>query len=276
MPVSLLLCEGADKSPDIRALAAVLSGACVVDSSGSKYGLGQRILLARQFRTGTIAGLRDRDFDDEDEQITHAPREWRVESGRVWLGWYWERHAIENYLVDPVVVARALGPQAPPEADYRAALQASAISIADYTAARLALSRSRPRFAPIPNAWGPERGPDRHPFPLDRDEARCRAAIREIVSQHQVTQSVQDTGVLRRFETFLPTCRPGGVRFQNNLTHFSGKDLLFGMEATLAQMGFPTPGDFRERILKGIENSLQNAWTWLPEWNRLRDLVRSV
>jgi hypothetical protein len=248
---------------------------CVVDPVGGKYGFGNHIRLARAvYKSEAIAGLRDRDFDDEDTSITNAPREWHVEGGALWLGWYWERNSIENYLIDPVVVERALGAKAPPASDYRSALQTSAESLADYTAARLALSRSRLRFSPLENSWGQERGHDRHRLPDKRAEVDCRAAIHEIVSRHQAGQIIHAPEVVTRFESALPSCRPGGIRFQNFHVHFSGKDLLYGMEAALAQLGFASLGEFRERILKGIEGSTDNVWTWLPEWSRLRELVR--
>ena len=275
MPVNLLYCEGGPKSPDIRTVFAVLAGVCVVEPVGGKYGFGQRIRLAREIKIGTVAGLRDRDFDDEDLTIHDKPREWRVEAGRVWLGWYWERNTIENYLIDPAIVARALGSKAPPVAGYQAALRSSAESIADYTAARFALSRSRLHFSPLDNAWGPERGSDHHPFPADRNEAECRRAIGDIVRQHQVEQTANEAEVMSKFDEFLPTCRPPGVRFRNFLTYFSGKDLLFGMETALIGFGFASPFEFRERVLKGLEYSPEDVWTWLPEWSRLRELVRS-
>ncbi|RUT09534.1 hypothetical protein DSM106972_000280 [Dulcicalothrix desertica PCC 7102] len=48
---------------------------------------------------------------------------------QVLLGWYWERKEIENYLIDPKVFKKALGSNAPPASEYRAALLASAEKI---------------------------------------------------------------------------------------------------------------------------------------------------
>ena len=84
--------------------------------------------------------------------------------------------------------------------------------------------------------------------------------------------------VLNKFYQILPTCRPGGVRFNNGnyLTFFAGKDLLCGMQKALSDFGLGTPSDFRERILVGIGNSPENIWEWLPEWQRLRELVNNT
>jgi hypothetical protein len=30
---------------------------------------------------------------------------------------------------------------------------------------------------------------------------------------------------------------------------------------------------FRDSILKGIEETVEDVWTWLPEWNSLRELL---
>ena len=131
MPVDLVYCKGGPKSPDTRVIRAILARVtCTVESIGSKYGFGQRLLLSRDARPNSrIAGLRDRDLDDLEP--TNALREWSVESGTVWMGWYWERVEIENYLIDPIIVQRALGRRAPADEADRTALQASAKAIAD-------------------------------------------------------------------------------------------------------------------------------------------------
>lgn len=274
MPVNLLYCEGGAKSPDIRIILAVLAGACMIEPAGEKYGLGQRVRLSRDTRpNSTVAGLRDRDFDKDDSVPTYSPREWRVEGGRVWIGWFWERVEVENYLIDPSVVQRALGNKAPEAGAYRSALLTSAEAVADYTAARTALSVSRVRFSPMDNAWGKEKGSDKHKFPDERGETDCRKGINEVVKEYARTQVVQEGAVLHEFDTLLPACRPNGQRFKHFIAFFSGKDLLYGMEDALTGLGFKSPFEFRERILKGIENSSEDVWTWLPEWTQLRKLV---
>lgn len=276
MSVNLLYCEGGASSPDIRVLRAIIPGSCTVRPTGSKYGFGQKVRLSRDITSNSvIAGLRDRDFDEDETPPINSPREWWVENKTIRLGWYWERKEIENYLIDSIIVQKALGIRAPEDALYKDALQESAVSIADYAAARTALATSRVRFSPLPSSWGPERGSDRHKFPDQREEVNCRNAISTIIKQHEQTQTVLENDVLNRFNIFLPLCHPGGYRFQDFLTFFSGKDLLFGMQAALTRFGFTSPFEFRERILKGIENSTEDVWTWLPEWGRLRELINT-
>ncbi|MEN8218969.1 MAG: hypothetical protein ABFS56_21875 [Pseudomonadota bacterium] len=62
------------------------------------------------------------------------------------------------------------------------------------------------------------------------------------------------------------------------LTFFAGKDLLYMMRSELKKLGFkdsPQPACyvFREHILRGIQSSPKEVWTWLPEWQRLRKLI---
>lgn len=284
MPVNILYCEGISKSPDVQVLGAILPSGCVVRPAGSKQGLAQRILGAKDVISGSvIAGLRDRDFDHDDSPPSGTPRDWYItENNRqVPLGWYWERKEIENYLIDPKVVKRALGEDAPPAEEYRAALQNSASKIAAYTAARIALSlylRNRPSLPN--NSWGEERDKkESYRFPKDRGltEANCKSELNNIIKQYEQRLSSPRLNSLDEFDRLLPTCCPGGSRFQqqNYLTFFAGKDLLYGMREQLSSFGFESPLMFRQRILKGIEDSAEDVWTWLPEWLRLRELITS-
>ncbi len=282
MPVNILYCEGVAKSPDVRVLSVIIPPGCVVRPVGSKQGLAQRILGAKDVRTGsTIAGLRDRDFDDDQSPPQGAPRNWHITEGgkQVPLGWYWERKEIENYLIDSKVVRRALGEQAPPLEEYREALKASAQKIAVYTAARITLSlylQNRP--SPPNNSWGEERDKKQgYRFPKDRGltEANCKSELNNIIKQYEQRLALPKRNPLDEFERLLPTCCPGGSRFQNQsyITFFAGKDLLYGMREQLSGFGFESPVVFCERILKGIEESTEDVWTWLPEWQRLRELI---
>ncbi|HAG83558.1 MAG TPA: hypothetical protein DCL61_21010 [Cyanobacteria bacterium UBA12227] len=282
MPVNILYCEGVAKSPDVRVISAIVPDGCVVRPIGSKQGLAQRILGAKDVRTGsTVAGLRDRDFDDDDSQPCGNPRNWSINDGstRVQLGWYWERKEIENYLIDPKVVKRALGNNAPAAEQYRASLVAVSEKIAAYTAARITLSlylQNRP--SPPYNSWGEERDKkEGYRFPKDKGltPVNCKAELNKIIKEYEQKLGTPKRNPNEEFERLLPTCTPGGSRFQNQnyLTFFAGKDLLYGMRSELSGFGFETPAVFIERILKGIEETAEDVWTWLPEWQQLRELI---
>jgi hypothetical protein len=234
-----------------------------------------KIRAYREAISGSIiVGIRDSDFDRDHLPPTGHPQEWRVENDSIWLGWYWERVEIENYLVDPVVVEHALGMSRPDMDVYRSALQASATSIAEYTAARKALSRSRVRLIPLPNSWGGHAGLGEHPFPAVRDEAHCRSQISSIVMDY--SKRIAKSEILKRFNEMLVYHRSGGDHYQHSEICFSGKDLLCGMRDSLNIMGFDSPRVFRERVLKGIETSTEDVWTWLPEWNELRSQIANI
>lgn len=278
MPVNILYCEGGKNSPDIRVLLNILSGICTVRPAGSKYGLDRQILFIKQenlLPSSVVAALKDRDFDSDESLPLNSPRNWlaRVHSQNVQVGWSWERKEIENYLIDPEVVSHALGPKAPPIEDYRAALEESAKNIADYTAARIALSLSRQRLLPLNNCWGNVGG--QHLFPEHLAEPDCRIGITEVIRQYEQAQIIREDDVLNSFDQLLPDCRVGGVRFQSFLTFFSGKDLLCGMRAALTGWGLGEPFVFRERIVKGIENSTENVSSWISEWSQLRQEVQN-
>ena len=279
MSVNVLYCKGGKKSPDIRVLLNVLSGICTVKPAGSKYGLDRQILFIKQenlLPSYIVAALKDRDFDNDESPPVNSPRDWFAKDNKqkIQVGWSWERKEIENYLIDPEVVSHALGSKVPPIENYRAALEQSAKTIADYTAARIALSLSRQRLLPLKNCWG-NMGSRQHPFPDRLAESDCRAGIKDVVGQYEQAQVVRENDVLDSFEKLLSTCRVGGQRFQNFLTFFSGKDLLFGMRSALIGWELGKPFVFRERIVKGIENSTEKVSSWVPEWDQLRQVAKN-
>ena len=268
MSLNVLYCEGNSKSFDIRLLQQLFPGICLIKPIGSKYGFEDKIISDRALNP-KLAGLRGRDFDCRDFSIANEPIEWFYQN--VQIGWFWERKEIENYLIDPEVVRRALGRKAPPMDEYKSVLQRSAETISAYTAARTALSCYR-----FQNSWG-DSVDKTHRFPqrsrLGQDQ--CRIKIKEIVREHKGDRIVEEQNVVDKFEKLLPLYRPGGSRFQKSLTFFAGKDLLYVMKNDLQEFGF-NPKDpiteFLERVVQRIENS-EDVWTWMPEWQKLRESI---
>lgn len=278
MSVDIIYCEGGNNSADIRVLLNILSGCCTIRAAGSKYGLDRQILFIKKENLlpgSTVAALKDRDFDRDTSPPSHSPRQWtvHVNNQTLQVGWSWERKEIENYLIDPEVVSRALRSKAPPLEDYYTELKKSAQAIAGYTAARTALSLSRQQLLPLQNYWG-SLGSGRHPFPGFISVQDCRDGIHRILQEHEQSQQISEDEVLATFEALLPTCADGGVRFQNFLTFFSGKDLLFGLRSALSNWQLGEPFVFRERVIKGIENSQEDVSAWIPEWTELRRIVQ--
>ncbi|MCD6305953.1 MAG: hypothetical protein J7M32_06650 [Deltaproteobacteria bacterium] len=279
MPVSLLLCEGGNNSPDARLLGKLLAGLCEIRPMGGKYGMGERIKARREvIGENAVFGLLDGDFQENWEQPQNRPRDWiiRGNENEILLGWRWERKEIENYLIDPVVVQRSLGKQAPGEGEYQQALESARDEIAVYQAARVALSACRPRFRDLPSSFGKPRGKEKHTFPDELHEEACRAGLETVVAGHQDSQLVTVEQVNEKFEELLPEFQPNGERFQHFLSAFAGKDLLWAMNGWCAGNGFNGAWSFREKILIGISRTDTNVWEWLPEWRALREAVSGL
>lgn len=285
MPVNVLYCEGDDqKSLDAQILRKIVPANCFIKPIGSKHGFIHRIVGAREAQPHKIvAGIKDRDFDDNDATPTNTPYEWyaTINNKRMLLGWYWERKEIENYLIDPEVVKHALGSKAPPLSEYKAVLQKSASMIANYTAARMALSSisyPNPHF----NYWGDERELG-YFFPKDKGlkEPESRSQITRILTDKKKEMADSKIDVLEKFDQFLENCKPSGKCFEHYLTFFAGKDLLYMMRHQLKLFGFkdsqqPACYTFRDAIIRGIRYSPEDVWTWLPEWQKLRELLGST
>ncbi len=272
MPVSVLLCEGNNTSPDARVLNKLLAGLCEVKPFGGKYGMGDRILARREVLGATsVFGLLDGDFR-EWTVPKGIPISWVIEpqNSKQHIGWRWERKEIENYLIDPVVVARALG--ALPD-DYEALLRSTAVSLSAYQAARITLTLHRPRFSPLQNSFGTKHGDTELPEANALDAVHCLDAAKDVIQRWNEHRSLDDVCVEATFNRVLPECEEGGARFMHFVTGFAGKDLLWGMSAGLAKAGFSSPRVFLERILVGISKSSDNVAAWLPEWTALRELV---
>lgn len=276
MPVNLLLCEGGPNSPDVRLLGKLLAGRCEVRPLGPKQGMGERIKVRREsIGKDVVFGLLDGDFLEDWTMPMNRPRPWKIKENKseVQLGWRWERKEVENYLIDPVIVRRALGSGSPPEEQYKDALERARDEVAVYQAARTALSACRRRFTPLPSAFGPKRGRERHKFPNALDEASCREGINQTVHEHMDTQVVMTEDVMSCFNTYLPDFHIGAVRHQDFLHAFAGKDLLWAMNERLQQWGLGGALAFREKILKGISQTSEDIADWLPEWKALREEV---
>ncbi|NEU77347.1 hypothetical protein PI95_033940 [Hassallia byssoidea VB512170] len=70
-------------------------------------------------------------------------------------------------------------------------------------------------------------------------EANCKSELNNIIKQYEQRLSSPRLNPLDEFDRLLPTCCPGGSRFQqqNFLTFFAGKDLLYGMREQLSNFG---------------------------------------
>lgn len=281
MSMSLLLCEGGPNSPDVRLLGKLLAGQCEVRPMGGKQGMGDRIKARRenlQNLGNTVYGMLDGDFLTDWEMPRDKPRRWTINENNktVQLGWRWERKEVENYLIDPEVVHRALGDASPPGDEYKDVLDAARDEIAIYQAARTALSACRRRFSPLSSAFGPKRGRENHPFPDKLDELSCRAGVDHTVQEHADAHVATPEHAVSRFSAYTQEFQSGAARCNYFLHAFAGKDLLWAMNERLRQWGFAGAWAFREKVLMGVMRAGDDIANWLPEWKALLEEVKSA
>ena len=132
MPLSILLCEGVQDSPDARVLNKLLSGLCSGGANRLKVQDERANPASSQLNpVPVVMGLEGSTSIVNGTASSSVPAPWfaPIRGGRVErLGWLWSRKEIENYLIDPQVVERALGPIAPPLDRYLSILDCSARS----------------------------------------------------------------------------------------------------------------------------------------------------
>lgn len=273
MPVNVLLCEGGPGSPDVRVLGKLLAGLCEVKPEGGKYGMGQKIIAKRDAIGNVVSGLLDGDFLESWVSPTGCPRNWTSGNG-ISFGWRWERKEVENYLIDPDIVAKALGPQAPNHSLYILALHQARDQIAYYQAARTSLSVNRKRFDDLPSCFGPERGKEKHLFPNQLCTTSCEEGIKKTVINHQNVQIVELDEVLTSYKNYIPEFIKNGTRHKEYLYAFAGKDLFWAMEVWFKQNNFHGAWAFREKVLIGIQQTTEDISSWVPEWEKLLQMIK--
>lgn len=266
MPVRDLLVEG---DLDNIILTAVLRGRPTVKTGGTKTALKPRAEDERRQRKVTVCYIRDRDFDFDPPNDRSRPEpHTRVQAGGAEvLGWYWCRHEMESYLLEPAIVARAIGCD---EASYREALTGAARRIRDYQAARGAIGATRQSLPPsFKFQTLPDEIPDdslRLPADLSpeavsswaRDHAsRFRdrlcpqldpAAIQRVIDQRRARLSDEVLGSSAEI-----------------LVWFSGKDLMSALGPWLASRGVAPPGAFRARLRDWVREHPEETVSFLPE-----------
>lgn len=278
MPVTRLFVEG---ELDAQLLAPLFAGRPVVQAlKGSKHALAPRTLEERAKDKTDQARcyyLRDRDFDYEPPEEITTPVVDREHEGRI-LGWRWARHEIENYMLEPALVAQCLGVS---RDDYVQALSEAAMRIRFYEAARWAIGLARARL-PQPyrlQTHHPRRraGAEFYlPDALD-DQATARWLLDHVSQYRGAVDAALDADAVReayrchvrRFtDAFLANAH-------NVLAWFSGKDLMKALAPWLPAQGIDAPGAFRNKLRDWMRENPSSIVQMLPEWNELRRILRT-
>lgn len=239
----LLFCEGADESVDSLVLGRLYAGLVEIRPCGGKGAL-QAYVKGYTRAHGTADArylvIRDRDFDEEPTgQLDEPPL--IVIDEHVMM---WSRHEIENYLLDPPILACALeeGRRWPPlahipahdEAAAGALLERAARRIVYFEASRWTLGqiqRDRPIFM---HRWGP----DAPHLPEDLTLERCRReALKRIEKIQDAVQKMRPSKATDLFDGFVQRFSTDEFfSASGHLSWFSGKDLL---TAVLLELELP-------------------------------------
>jgi hypothetical protein len=270
VPLSVLLCEGVAGGPDTRILFHILRGVVgVVQPYGGKDGLPVRVAARREMRTDaarSCCALGDGDFprDPEVWNPSDEARPWIDKQG-MRIGWLWRRKEIENYLLDPSVLAHVFAWSDEQRGQYEQYVRAAWEKATVSTAARMALTC----HAPVKGRL--ETGIEPH---LDRDAVRERLLAR--AHGYNADQHVDTTALEERWIALLPECEPGGRFFANAATIFAGKDVFSLLVNQKGIQGFQpelkSKAKLVERVLQAMEKD-EAPHEWLPEWRSLRAAV---
>jgi hypothetical protein len=273
VPVSRLLVEG---KLDIQVLVPLFAGNPVVDSRHSPKGsLAPRVRDLRHDQKVTACYVRDRDFDFLPEKDLTQPTPDKTDAGAV-LGWRWCRHEIENYLIEPELIAAALGWD-------RAAFEAELLSVAGtikhYQAARWAAGQARQVLPPAKDF--PNRPPEctsEFQLPLDVSDVGTTSWIRDQATafiasvQTALAQSSIEAAVVTHVAQLTQSLLDGVSKV---LVWYSGKDLLAGLHLWLQTTHRLHPTTVLERVRDWVGTNPDQTLQLLPEWDAFRTLLRS-
>ncbi len=266
MPVTKLYVEG---ELDQQLLYSILGGSPLVEHlhSGGKYALHSTVTHARKVSPDSFY-LRDRDFDFLPEAELGTPTEIRTHGGTNLMGWRWCRHSIECYLLQPELLAVALGRG---QAELEAHLLEIARALINYQAARWTVGRAR---ATLP----PKRDLETHPTELDKDfnlpadlstEGNWQWLRQETQTFIQpVIAAFGEAALNEQYAMFKG--RLTDLDVNSLLVWYSGKDML---TALAPRLGAASPkslcNQLRDWVIQHPEATLQ----LLPEWRNLKTVL---
>jgi hypothetical protein len=268
--VSVLYCEGAENSPDVRLLGLLLGDVVgEIVPWGGKDGLPAMVNRGR--RKGLpVCALIDGDFPRDPDAWAHSDEACVWEHGgngpsKVLLGWRWRRKEVENYLLDPVVLAGAFGWSADQTNDYRAVLEHVFDDIAVHTAARMALTVC----APPRNRLNTE-------INLGDDLSTVRATLEARALEHDQKAKLDVDKLLRWFDALIPGCQNGPFR-QHPMSAFAGKNILARLQNAPGVQKIDRNLKDHKKLTAAVFGALESEGSavidWLPEWRSLHDAV---
>lgn len=194
--------------------------------------------------------------------VDPGPVVWTIQGEM--LGWQWRRKEIENYLVDPEVLTRALGWDAAKRGAYESSLERVLDDLGPATAARMALTACAPRKVRLATD-----------VRLGAAEAELERDLVDIAAKYNEGARVEELALVETFRWCLPECRPGG-RFRAQAREvFAGKNIVDRIQSTAGfDRELKNKDALFERVLVALERDAA-PHEWLPEWRALRGAVES-
>ncbi|MEW6359266.1 MAG: hypothetical protein AB1696_23225 [Planctomycetota bacterium] len=273
MPVTLLLVEG---ELDAQILQPVLAGHPVVEATkSSKYALAPRTRTEREKRNTGAYYLRDRDYDFLPPSDCAAPVVDKDYHGKT-LGWRWCKHEIENYMLEPAIVAGCLGLD---RSSYEQSLLNAARSIRYYQAARWTIGQSRKN---LPPHYGFDTRPDEagnKDFYLPRDIGQQE--MKNWARQHadsfrsRVLRPLDQASIEKAYDRFAQQFDSSFFDSPANpLVWFSGKDLMAALGPLLPGTERRDPGQLRASLRDWMKENTEIVLGSLQEWRHLKKILQ--
>jgi len=186
----------------------------------------------------------------------------RVDNTEITLGWTWRRKEVENYFIDPDVLAHVFGWDDEQKRGYVERLGVVLDALGNVTAARMALTACAPRKTRVDTS-----------VRLDATEDELREHLRARVAEHNQGAELDEAALLAAFARFTPECRPGGRFREHALEVFAGKNVLDKLQCTAGFAQLRKPALF-EKVLDSMARH-GAPHTLLPEWGALRAAVET-
>jgi len=269
VPVSLLLVEGKLDAEVLSPVLWSLPTAITIETGGSKGSLKPKCHDKRTALQSVEASyIRDRDFDFEPPTDTSRPT---MDSK---LGWRWSRHELENYLLEPAVLAGTVGC---PTSDAEAALLTASAQIRHYTAARWSVGIARRSLPPFKELA--TRPPLGEGIKIPEPSALSLDATRRWVLEHigtfreKIGPVLSDTTIIENFLSrvdVLAQC--SGMA--DVLVWHSGKDLLAALEPAFYRSAADNPKVLQRRLAAWVREHPERMLELVPEWRALLALLR--
>ena len=273
MIVKKVLVEG---ELDAEILRPIFAGKPVVDFVGGKGALISRARLEREDdEKSNCIYLRDRDFDSEpslDRTGPNVDREGTSKGLGIFniLGFKWQRHSLENYMLEPSIVCKACGFN---EDIYKDELVRAVTPLKYYQASRWAIGLARASLPPNYSLTTQPEECEGSDFKLPADQSLewSRSWLESHIKKFRdyVFPRLSDESIICTFDDKLADFSKADFDFSKILIWYSGKDIFSALAHWLNEQGYESPGLFRNTIRDWMIDNPTSVIDVLDEWKAL-------